>query len=66
MAVIQLIDLTNSNLPGKILGIDNIFMAPEVVNGEDVTTARADTWSLGIILYLLITGGLKEDNNSET
>ena len=47
------------------MGIDSIFIAPEVINGDSVPTARADTWSLGIILYLLITGGLKEDSNSE-
>ena len=63
LAAIQMIDITDSNLPSKMLGLDSIFMAPEVAYNEtERVMAQADTFSLGVILYCLVTGGLNEDN----
>lgn len=62
----QLIDVAYPALHEKISGIDRIFLAPEVITTTQTSTnnPRSDTWSLGIILYLLITGGLS-DNGSD-
>ena len=38
-------------------------MAPEVVNNREVTN-KADIWSLGVIMYVLCTGGII-DNASD-
>ena len=62
IAVMQLLDATcQSNSKDRsrfISGIDQIFLAPELsdANGARITE-KADSWSLGVILYLLITGG---------
>ena len=62
--MMQLIDVTHPALHSKISGIDRIFMAPEIVSGGEIG-AKADVWSLGVMLYLLITGGIV-DNNTDT
>ena len=45
----------------------NIFFSPEVKNNaaRDAVTAKADVWSIGAILYLLIIGEIenKKINN---
>ena len=33
-------------------------------DSEDVVTGKADVWSLGVIMFILISGGMPE-NNSE-
>ena len=45
-------------------GIDQIFIAPELLatNGSKITE-KADSWSVGAILYVLITGGNFNSNN---
>jgi serine/threonine protein kinase len=37
-------------------------MAPEVVGGEEID-AKADVWSIGVMLYLLITGEIAENSS---
>lgn len=37
-------------------------MAPEVVGDEEIG-AKADVWSIGVMLYLLITGGIAENSS---
>ena len=48
-------------------GIDQIFIAPELLSAtSSKITEKVDSWSLGVILYLLITGGYFEFmNNSD-
>ena len=36
-----------------------MFLAPEIINGDDQITTKADIWSLGAILYLLVTGNIQ-------
>ena len=59
----QLIDVTFPALQNRISGVDRMFMAPEIVSGDSVITAKADTWTLGVILYLLVCGGVQENNS---
>ena len=48
-----------------ISGIDQIFTAPELIStNETKVSEKVDSWSLGVILYLLITGGKFELNNN--
>lgn len=48
---------TNGTLTrtGALLGTPH-YMAPEVIFGEDDIDARADIWSLGVILYQALSG----------
>ena len=62
----QLIDAIGMHLPEKIQGIDKLFMAPELRNSQThKISQKVDTWSLGVILHLIITGGIKEDGSDD-
>ena len=38
----------------SITGISHMFLAPEIMTGK--VSKKADIWSLGVIMYLLVTG----------
>lgn len=38
-----------------VSGVDRFFLAPELSNGE--RGPSSDIWSIGSILYMMITGG---------
>ena len=51
--------LINEKCPARhfqISGVDRLFVAPELYRDNEVSPLN-DVWSIGIILYLLITGG---------
>ena len=52
--VARLLDQASITRTGQTVGTWS-YMAPEQIRGEEVTSA-ADLWSLGIVLYELITG----------
>ena len=57
LAIMQLIDLqsSQSRVAESMSGINKMFVAPEI-RDEGRLTIKADTWSLGAILYLLVVG----------
>ena len=61
-AIMQLLDLTGTFSMKKICGIDRCFIAPEILLKDPsiVITSKADVWSVGVILYIIITGGMKD------
>ncbi|KAJ8576208.1 hypothetical protein ON010_g3004 [Phytophthora cinnamomi] len=49
---------TRSRLAGGRLVGKNYYMAPEIVAGDVYDPKSADIWSLGIVLFVLLTGSL--------
>ena len=45
----------------ELSGVSNIFLAPEYYSGNDAHT-KVDIWSIGAILYLLVTGGINNES----
>ncbi|HTS34668.1 MAG TPA: serine/threonine-protein kinase [Candidatus Solibacter sp.] len=58
------LNLAHFTLPGKVLGTP-AYMAPEQLAGEGAD-GRADLFSLGVILYLMVTGHSPFQGNSAT
>lgn len=69
IAMMQIVDLAYPQLHEKISGIDRIYIAPEIMNStpdsENVVTGKADVWSLGVIMFILISGGMPENNSEQ-
>ena len=64
----QLIDIRDDkSTKNKIYGINHIFVAPEVHRSQGkACTSKADIWSVGVILYVLITQGQTHANHFST
>mmetsp|Transcript_11000 Transcript_11000/g.18746 ORF Transcript_11000/g.18746 Transcript_11000/m.18746 type:complete len:277 (+) Transcript_11000:103-933(+) len=48
----------------KVIGSE-YYIAPEILRGGSYSSTKADIWSLGVILYLLVTGNFPYGGNSE-
>jgi len=48
----------------KVTGVDRLFLAPEWYKKNEVSEMN-DVWSIGVILYLLITGGANDKKHEE-
>ena len=56
VALMQLIDCQSDIAQAdKICAINRIFIAPEVKNEKSTVTEMADIWSIGAILYFLVS-----------
>ena len=49
---------THINVLDKICGISKFFMAPECFDKNEKITYKADIYSLGVIIYLIIAWDL--------
>ena len=57
IAMMQLIDVPEHlTIHNKMCGLNRLYMAPEVKEGHSQITPKADIWSFGVILYLMIIG----------
>ena len=56
-----LADSCSSNIPKDLSGVNLLFLAPEYFSA-DKFDFKVDVWSIGAILYLLITNGVKQIN----
>ena len=52
---------THTKVTEKMSGINKFFMAPECFNESERITSKADIYSLGVILYLIIAWDLQEE-----
>ena len=48
-----------SKLIEHLSGINWLFLAPEILSDEQCDNMSADIWSVGMIIYCLMTGGIK-------
>ena len=57
VAMMQLIDVPEKlkMYEKKICGLNRLFCAPEVQANRENCTNKADVWSLGVILYFMVT-----------
>ena len=46
-----------------ISGVDRIFLAPEI--SQYKMGPKCDSWSIGVLIYLLITGGVMDKRHEE-
>lgn len=47
----------------QVSGVDRIFLAPEL--NQYQMGPKCDVWSVGVILYLLVTGGVTDKRHEE-
>ena len=67
IADIAMMLLINEKYPDRqfhISGVDRLFIAPELYKASEVSELN-DVWSIGAILYLLITGGVNDKRHEE-
>ena len=53
-----LADVMSTDLIKEMSGVNLLFLAPELFQGDVETDWKVDVWSIGQILYLLVTGGV--------
>lgn len=64
IAIMQLLDVPNPLcIDANICGSNRIYLAPEIIssrNSNDKITGKVDVYSVGAIMYLLITKGHRD------
>lgn len=64
LEAIMVAQAKNSQFHMRVSGVDRIFLAPELQQNR--VSQKNDIWSLGTILYLLVTGGVNDKRHEET